>query len=399
MSSASLLLANTASRLMFTQLPFLLIGNLIFATIEGLLIAYMLRAPKRRSIGLMIMANYASMLMGLILFGAAGATSLSQSLWPMTILNYPYWIAGAFAVSFAMSFLIELPFCHRVCVTGRQIGRSMFVCLFAQILSHMTCVAPYYWLYTEIIIPQYVTIDHSLSFILTDLPFWVYYIDPDSGDIYRMRPDGTRSELYIHEDLSKSASMWIGSSKPLETEDYDLYVSSAPSQPNRVVESSFAKRESAFSSTRDPYYPAAGSWIGNYAADLRKGHSGYWQSYTKYFAGIQFERYSTQRNIYEDIVDIEERFELRFTTAFNTWQGHNASILPGDIVIFEFGGQICALDLNTRKLGLIGLGYRPIVVRDEAESSPASEDAEDAGDQVEEDVPAEAAPGEDADRF
>lgn len=401
MPSASLLLANTVTHMMSVYIPFLLIGNAIIGLLEGLVLAKLFKANRKRAFGLMIGANYVSAFAGVVLYGDASKTGLIQARWPLNIENYENWIVMAVAVAFIVTLILEWPFCHASFDKDRRkLRRTIPACLLVQSLSYLCCLAPFSLMHWKIDLGEHVTIDESLSFIPDNLPFWVYYIDPIDGDIHRMRPNGSNNENFMQGDYGDGDQLYVYRDDEHDLPDVaptiDLYVTGRTPKGRMLVES-FAKRESAFQREYEDinHYLALPYFTGYYAADLRDIKNGNWQIQPMYFSGIRFKRFGDDLD--EDTRIVVEWFHLRWSTHFGTWQGHNPTILPGEIVIFEFGGQICALDLNTRKLGLICMGYGPVVVRDEGELSSDSEHAENAADQVHRAEDTEAAPGEDED--
>ena len=362
-------LANTVTRMMSFYMPFLLIGNVVIGVIEGFVLSKLFKAPAKRAIGLMIGANYLSAFAGVALFGGTFEAGIAQRHWPVTIENYHAWIVGAVAVAFVVTVVLEWPFCHASFDRHRRrIGRTVPACVLVQTLSYLVCLAPFSWMHWQIDVGRHVTIVESPSFVPNDLPFWVYYIDPAGGDIHRMRPDGTDDERFLDQACGKDDKLSIYHEHFLEVDKYDLCVTGKYPIRNKVLVESFALPESMFVSSIEPERPASVYFTGYYAADLRSNKTTDWRVQPMLFSGIYFRRFETNRNGEEETM--REWFQIQWSSHFGTWQGHNPSILPGDIVIFELGGQICALDLNTRRLAFLRFGSGPVVVRDETDNEP-----------------------------
>ena len=68
------------------------------------------------------------------------------------------------------------------------------------------------------------------------------------------------------------------------------------------------------------------------------------------------------------------QFGLGLETPFLWWWAREATILPGDLVVFEMGRQILVLDVRARKLGLLARGRAPLVA---VEREPALEGSAD----------------------
>lgn len=370
MSIASLLFANTATRLMFTQIPYLLFGNLIIGVLEGLFIARVFKTKAKKTIPLMIVANYLSALTGFVLFGLGNVQGIFRELWQPNVINYPMWVAAAVAIAFLFSVLVEWPFCHSAFdKLTRPPLKSLRACIAAQTLSYLICLAPFSGLYGEIRIRDVVEIVPLSAIVSSDLPFRVYFIDPVDGDIYRMRVDGSSVEHYRTAELENHGrlAVYLPDAMIDPKSRFDLYARG--NQGDYVIQESFASSESSFRKLSDPGRAAFNTLNSELAADLRKKENQDWKVRTRDWWGLNWARGEPDSDPWETILSGSDKSGLIFTTTFGTWQGRNASILPGDIVIFEFGGQICALDLKQRKLALIRMGYGPVVVRDEDESS------------------------------
>lgn len=354
--------------MMILYLPFLLLGNLVIGLLEGYLLSKFFELTRRRAIFLMIGANYVSMGVGLVLFGYTPETGLLHSHWPQTILNYQTWIFAAVSIAFVVALILEWPFYHASFEKDkRPLRRTIPACLFVQMLSYLCCLTPISWVCWEIDLGQVVSIENSPSFVPDDQQFWVYYIDTADGDIHRMRPNGSGDERFMEGEYGKNDKLAIYRKSPNDVPKYDLYVTRIfPEVPTTIVES-FAAPESTFNNKSVPILPARLLSEGYYAADLRSDKTAEWRVLAGSLRGFHFTRLGESGDEYSG--DAKESFHLQLSTAFGIWQGHNPSILPGEIVIFEFGGQICALDLNTRKLALIRMGSGPVVVRDEDETS------------------------------
>lgn len=63
-----------------------------------------------------------------------------------------------------------------------------------------------------------------------------------------------------------------------------------------------------------------------------------------------------------------EALTLGMETPFFTWTLREATVLAGDLLIFQAKDQILALDLGTRRLGLVARGIAPVVTPPEGDS-------------------------------
>jgi hypothetical protein len=57
-----------------------------------------------------------------------------------------------------------------------------------------------------------------------------------------------------------------------------------------------------------------------------------------------------------------EKLNAALETPFVIWPSRNATVLPGDQVVYQLGDQIVVLDLRTRRIGLVARGRGPVVI-------------------------------------
>lgn len=376
MTSAFFLLANTTTWMMFVNLPMLLVGNVLIGLLEGVILTWVFKVRWHRAVAFMIVANYVSMLAGLALFGFAGIEGLFHIVWRPTVGDYREWFWFVLGLAFVLSILLEWPLC-RLSFTpnARSWKRSLLACSVLQVVSYLLCLAPILHWYEDIHINDTVKIVPVMSVVDGDLPFRVYFIDPDDGDIYRMKINGTEIEHVLHTKLDPGSRLLLYSQKTsIESGvPFGLFVSNKGEKSVALLQKDFALSESAF---LNPFEIIEGlsAWSTYaFAADLRPEHER--SLFVRVnWDGLQVaEEWTSGDGEYHGlgywIFTYSPSFDLQFKTTIGSWPCLNPTILPGDIVIFEFGGQICALDLKQRKLALIRMGYGPVVVRDEDESS------------------------------
>jgi len=98
---------------------------------------------------------------------------------------------------------------------------------------------------------------------------------------------------------------------------------------------------------------AVGTWSNHgLAFDLRDPDKRLWSFYTGYspVGGL---------TILNNIT--KERTRLSLETPFTHWLVRNATVIPGDQLVFQLGQQICIFDRKRRKIGLIAQGKGPAV--------------------------------------
>jgi hypothetical protein len=140
-----LVLANSISPVMFNHLAMLFVGNAIIGLIEGIVIAKVFKAPMWPCVGLLVVANYASMWAGAALFGIGEAPSLIPDQLFAEPLNHVRWlVAACIAIALIISLLVEWPFCYMTMPPGRgRFRKSVLATMLAQVSSY-TCLGPFY---------------------------------------------------------------------------------------------------------------------------------------------------------------------------------------------------------------------------------------------------------------
>ncbi len=204
------------------------------------------------------------------------------------------------------------------------------------------------------------THDHTLSFVPADLDAWVYYIDPDDGGVWRIRPTGRDRER-------------IADAGPIDPDDaifawttpegrHDLRGPGPDRYTGINLVENFAAHAAVHPLQIDPddffNFPKERGR----ALDLRPENDRAWQVRTTWKA-------------HEGLKARNEKTGESYTVAFenplfpNQFHAKSATILPGDLVVYQLGrpypdgseSVIVVLDLNTRTLGLLDRGRCPVV--------------------------------------
>ena len=67
-------------------------------------------------------------------------------------------------------------------------------------------------------------------------------------------------------------------------------------------------------------------------------------------------------SLYVQNKNADKAFKLSVETPFLALEIINATVLPGDEVVFQAGNQVCIFDRESRKLGVLARGRGPVVV-------------------------------------
>jgi hypothetical protein len=311
----------------------------------------------------MILANYASWFAGEWSIFALAEKIEGSVLNNNPLLNAPKFIITMAAMTFVVTLILEWPFCLWALKTKKnKILKSIAACLLVNICSYaflvwLYCQASSYTLYTDLSI-------RAVDSFSKNNNAWIYYISPQDGDIHRIHPNGNNDEN-IH-DLN----MPVKSNKnfcngdlfvwPSEKENsWDLWISYFCSEKeNQLLIKDFAvktaKPYSSYYTTRDVNEPnkVDGNYLSTFCSTNLTENKSDWNIHTECWAieGLVAEKKSSK-----------EYLRFAFETPFVKWFSSKSTLLPDDQVVYQLGNQIVLLDLNKRQIGLITLGFSPIV--------------------------------------
>lgn len=348
--------ANAGTPLMWATEFHLLFGNALIGAAEGFLIARFFRASATSTTLAMVLANYFSAWVGFLVLGAISTRVLPELLGDQPLYRAAGVLGLVLGASFLVSVLCELPFCW-FCLrkAERPWQRAAFASTVVQTASY------------AVIIPCYLAVGHtSLLFGVeheASLAFarntraWVYFIEPEKGDIARIRPDGTQRQFVMKAGVTNQfARLELLPTRPGEKWDLALVMgrgNPAEAHVTKVLIKMLAKRAVAEESD---FIEDTHLNFGN-PVDYRTTAEARWRISLRYWAagGVRAENPATG-----------ERRQFALEVPFiMDWQARNATVLPGELLIYQLGQQIVALDIERRKIGLVAMGRGPVVVLEE----------------------------------
>lgn len=342
--------ANAGTPLMWAGMLHLIIGNALIGIIEGLLISKVFSVRKRRSIPIMILANYVSMIAGSLIIGAIGNFFNHHA----TIYSIHALLFSFLLFSFMITILIEWPFCVWILKFNNEMRKkSLKASVYAQILSY-ALIIPFYFLASGTSLLWNVKLDRSLSFVKSDP--WIYYISTDNNKILRSKVTGGHPEKVLQTKTNSEYARLF--SKPSnDTGQWDLWIKDRAENKQdeaRLLLKNFTNRAEPLRRWDGKTYEdeEPDSWFNFGVMDFRNLDKRDWEPRTGFWAveGFHAENKRTGQKIY-----------IALETPFIQWYMRNVSILPDDQVIFQIGDQIVIFDLNSRKMGLITKGRGPIL--------------------------------------
>lgn len=385
-SLAATPLANAGTPLMWMSFFTLAAGNLVIGAFEAWLIGQTLGASlRKRFVGLMIVANYLSMLLAL----AAKIFLLDKTdflIRRVTIENVFWFHLCAYCVALLLTVLVEWPFVALCIRSLRKPGRSMRVNLLVQAVSNGILLL--------LAIPFSASIfgylrDVSVAPVSTFADperVWIYYIADEDGHLWRTRPDGSQREiceqfvsverphrLFVQFVPSrKTWDLFVEYSNRVDRIRAD-FASEAPSNEKRrtwrseTLDQMDARndRESHVVETlhrRDaarlqeppahPFLPGAG-----FAARTTAAGESAWEVKAGYWPieGLRATHLFSRAVV---------RVALE-TTLIHAWRARYPVLLNRRQVVFQFGRQVVIADLDRRQIGLLARGAGLVVVEDE----------------------------------
>ncbi len=342
--------ANAGTPLMWLTMGHLFLGNLLIGLLEGLILAKWLKLHPTRAIVVMILANYASCWAG---FPIAAEISAHVPGWlGAPALRAMVWILIAcFAVFIIVTILIEWPFVwFLIRKSPRAVSRSFPPCVGVQLISYAMLV-PVYLMTGSVSLAMNAHIEPAPTFA-TPASAWVYFIDPDSGQLFRIRLDGSQRESVATTTYSDRDARLFANRNDFGSLDL-CCVMPEKNTPPVVAIPAFARaaiplRNERFSREPDTWSNVEfrNSWI-NPPPDQWYIRCGFWPG-----SGIMVANGS------------REAYSLSFEQPFSPggWIFRNAAMYSKKQGVFQLDDEIVLIDAPTRRLAVLTRGRGPVVV-------------------------------------
>lgn len=189
-------LANVGTPLMWIGLWRLVFINILIGVGEGLAIALIFRSKIFRTIGIMLLANYFSWLVGEIVLLPLAAKYGERILGDQPLYNVVAFCKYLIAVAFVLSIALEFPFCFWAVFKKRyRIPKSIISVLAVNLVSYAAIVCIYSGASGTTVITD-LTMEPSLDFAASKKA-WVYYISKDYA-LRKIRIDGTECQQLLN---------------------------------------------------------------------------------------------------------------------------------------------------------------------------------------------------------
>lgn len=338
---------------MWAGMLHLVFGNLLIGLLEGYVLAMLFRLPKAKTVGMLILANYFSAWVGGLFLGGAFMRTL-----PLDVSNAWFFFWGMVVFTYVMTILLEFPFvAHSLRRAPGWLGKSIRGSLVIQTVSYVLLFG-WYWsasgtsLYTKMeIVP--------LPAITLPEKVLLYFIDTDDGDVYavNLKTPGKR-KVFDLQSTEPNDRLCVRVSSA-NSNQWDLVARLVTDSEMVTIKEGFATEAApTWRGTHTDPAQEEDSWF-NFGPVARLGsardslwdfESGFWP-----IEGLHGTQTNTGRHV-----------GFAFETPFVEWTVRNATLLPGDIVLFQLGhNQICVFDPTTKRVALVTKGRGPIAVMEE----------------------------------
>jgi len=331
----------------------LTIGNVLLGVLEGALLAALFKRRIFTGVLVMVSANVA-----VSFIGGADMLWFAQGAVPRFIGDAPLYRVGAalaacWLVGYAAAVLITTPFCWWLLRGASDTPTRWKGALLAAVISQavgFAVIVPFHLGAGTMSVFTAVKTDPKLSFLTAQsLRYWIYFVHTETGEAHRIRPDGTALERVA---AATGPLRSLALSQSTMSAGCDLL--GIPAQPADAEPIVVVRRVCGAVSWDKPVIHATATTDGTGdARDMRTtpgrvGASASGQPHE----GL---RVSLNGNVYH--VGLEA-FPL-------SWEVRHPTVIDGDVIIFQFGGQVVALETRTRRIGMVfARGRSPVVVPD-----------------------------------
>jgi hypothetical protein len=350
----SVVQANAGTPLMWAGMLHLVFGNLIIGLFEGTLLAKFFGLPKRKCIGLLILANYFSAWLGGYCIARAIARALPMELynaWPL------FWFMVL--VTYVLTLLLEYPFVA-IAFRGDLKWRSKSIrgSLLIQTASYVLLFG-WYWLASGTSLYTKTDVVEISSISLPEKVL-VYFISVEDGDVYTGALRDKQWQNVFDLNSSHRNDRLLVQQSNADTNSWDL-IARLETEEHRNPNIITVAEQFAF--------VAATSWrsMNNNSPQ----YEGTWSNFgpISKLGNAKLSTWSFRAGSYpiEGIsgTDTHSGKQVWFSleTPFVAWLVRNATHLPTDKVLLQLGDdQICVYDPENKQIALLTHGRGPVAI-------------------------------------
>ncbi|MFT4176493.1 MAG: hypothetical protein QM627_07535 [Luteolibacter sp.] len=353
--------ANAGTPLMWASILHLVFGNTIIGVIEGMLLAWIFKCSKWKSMLILIAANYASAWAGGYL-----VTSYLASLPDITIQTIRFWFLVFVLIAFAVTLLIEFPFFwFALRSRERSLRRALVATPVIHGISYMLLLG-WYWAASETSMMTRLEVVSADEMKISE-SYALYFLSRDGKQVCHMDLNGSDVPHSVAEVMAphRNDRLFV---RPRSDSGFDLLVYLDSEDRGKETEAKILEdfAEDAAVDERiakDRSGEVHGSWF-NFGAVPTVATESDWKFRTGFWSaeGISGHHEATGRKL---------RYSLELP--FAAWPVRNAVHLSGDYVVAQLGDdQICMLHPESGKISLIGRGKGPVVAKPKIQKTGAS---------------------------
>ena len=359
-ASSSSVLADMGTPLMWATMLHLVFGNALIGLLEGLVLALIFHLRKRKTIGLLVLANYFSAWVGYHLLRGSFVKAL-----PLDLYNAWFYVWLMVGLSYIMTLILEFPFVGVAFWRDPNwLRKSVVGSLIIQTVSYALLFG-WYWLAsgtslytsTKVVQPSEIVLPKGLL---------IYFISAEDGHVY--------SQNLATRDRHKVSNIGLTNHDDrllvrLNDDAWDLVARMATSaryDPTLVTIGKIHASTAAPTVDNEPYDEHMAAYhvqqLGN--PNDRQWDDSKWEFQSGYWPieGLQgtTDKWATAVG-------------FAFETPFGAWRVRNATQMPCDIVLFQLGDdQICLFDPTSNRVALVAKGRGPVVVMNECVTNQMS---------------------------
>jgi hypothetical protein len=328
----------------------LAVGNAIIGIGEGLLVAWIFKLRKGRTVWLMVLANYFSAWVGGFFLRGAIVDKLA-----LDLNNAWRWFWIMVVVTYVVTLILEWPLVA-LCFRGTEnwLVRSVRANAIAQTASYVVLFG-WYWMASG---TSLFTKMHVVSAAELALPpdVVVYFISESDGDVYKRRLTGgpeTKVCKLGSEDRFDRLDICANS---YNTNGWDLLARSQFDHKRTLLPNLSLQAAPTVPRSRISFWPASQTDFGD-ARRLGSATNSDWA----------FEALSWSSGLWAQNLPRRQIVRFSYETPFGAWTVRNAVHLPTDKVLFQLGdNQICAFDPESKRVALLWHGHGPVPVIEKA---------------------------------
>lgn len=362
-------LANMGTALMFISVFHLILGNLVIGLCEGALLAKFFHAPIRRSIGAIILANYASAWLGQFTMPVL-SRGISAAMGGATLDNIGVRLVTMTLVFFLFTLVVEYAFVrHALGPDARSPSKIMRATFVVNGISYLAMIGIYLFCSNCTLLTG-TRRDSSLTWVPRDDRVWVYYIDDATDHLMRVHPDGSERSAVEAKvpaySVDESRVTWLGGGFLAGHNEGDGSVTlrSSPG-PHQATE--FTKLEIVYGPILGQTAVGEGRFKDTDRAPDCVG------------SALTFPGTVLNCDIFAGfwppeglVVRERDKPEARvaWDTPFESWAARSATELPNGLIVFAFHSrQIAIYNAETKTIGLLARGRCPVVTIEETHTS------------------------------